>query len=182
MKNNLKVKLLAKDANDLAKLLLQSIVIDDDLTTTDDDGNGDDESEGDTEHETDVEDGNDVTIIESKDKDPTQGTSKQKATPSVPIIIPTKGPNNSDVKVKKIENKKDKKSDVICKFYQNGRCKFEEAECRFKHPRICRKFNQFGPKIGINKGCGENCTFFHPNACKNSIKDRTCSYLECRLS
>ena len=54
MKNNLKVKLLAKDANDLAKLLLQSIVIDDDLTTTDDDGNGDDESEGDTEHETDV--------------------------------------------------------------------------------------------------------------------------------
>ena len=41
--------------------------------------------------------------------------------------------------------------------------------------------NQFGPKNGINKGCDETCGFFHPNACRNSVKDRTCSYSACRF-
>jgi hypothetical protein len=78
-------------------------------------------------------------------------------------------------------DKKDKKSDMICKFYKNGRCNKSDEDCRFLHPKICRKFNQFGPKNGINKGCEEKCGFFHPNACKNSVKYRTCSYQECRF-
>ena len=39
---------------------------------------------------------------------------------------------------------------TICKFFQNGRCNKAKKECRFSHPNICHKFNQFGPKNGIN--------------------------------
>ena len=32
------------------------------------------------------------------------------------------------------------------------------------------------------KGCtGKNCGFFHPNACRNSLKDKTCTYKDCRF-
>ena len=31
----------------------------------------------------------------------------------------------------------------IFKFYQKGRCNKEDNECRFKHPKLCRKFSQF---------------------------------------
>ena len=40
---------------------------------------------------------------------------------------------------------------ILCKFFNNGRCSKTKEECRFDHPRICQKFNQFGPKNGINK-------------------------------
>ena len=65
--------------------------------------------------------------------------------------------------------------------FKNGRCNKAKNECRFSHPKICHKFNQFGPKNGINKGCDDSCEFYHPNACRNSVKDRTCSYEMCRF-
>ena len=75
-----------------------------------------------------------------------------------------------------------KKTEItLCKFYKNGRCNKSKKDCKFDHPKICHKFNQFGPKNGINKGCDETCGFFHPNACRNSVKDRTCSYSACRF-
>ena len=51
-------------------------------------------------------------------------------------------------------------------------------ECKFNHPKICYKFNQFGPKVGINKGYDEKCGFFHLIAFQKFSKDRTCSYAE----
>ena len=46
-----------------------------------------------------------------------------------------------------------KKEGQVFKFFKNGRCNKKDDECRFVHPKICRKFNLFGPKIGNNKGC-----------------------------
>ena len=76
-----------------------------------------------------------------------------------------------DKKVKQAPPKNSRSDVQICKFYQNGRCNKKENESRFKHPKLCRKFNQFGPLINSNKGCNGECGFFHPIACRNSIKE-----------
>ena len=70
---------------------------------------------------------------------------------------------------------------MICKFYKNGHCNKEEGKCRFLHPKICRKFKQFGGVEDNNKGCPSNCGFFHPNACRSSLKNKTCTYKECKF-
>ena len=49
--------------------------------------------------------------------------------------------------IPKTEAKQEKKKDsdtakIVCKFYTNGRFN-KNSECKFSHPRICRKFNQF---------------------------------------
>ena len=66
----------------------------------------------------------------------------------------------------------------ICRFYANGKCKYN-VDCRFQHPKICPKFRQNGD-CGV-KGCAGGCDFFHPNVCRNSLKDKTCSYSECKF-
>ena len=168
-------KLKVQDANDLALRILQAIVISDDLDTT---GNETDygsipsDTDQDSEHETEGEDANDITIVEPGKIDPPQGTSKQGNIPEPP-------PKVKVTKPMKIGKEKSEKE--ICKFFKNGRCNKSATECKFEHPKICYKFNQFGPKKGINKGCDEKCGFFHPNACRNSIKDRTCSFTACRF-
>ena len=40
---------------------------------------------------------------------------------------------------------------------------------------------QVESKEGNNKGCNEKWGFFHPNACRNSMKDRSWSYQDCRF-
>ena len=71
-----------------------------------------------------------------------------------------------------------KKRSEVCRFYTNGKCKFNN-ECRFMHPKICPKFRQHGDCK--TKGCNGDCEFLHPNVCRNSLKDRTCSYNDCRF-
>ena len=75
-------------------------------------------------------------------------------------------------------DKSDKKKKEICRFYNNGKCRFN-TDCRFQHPKICPKFRQHGDCK--SKGCSGNCDFLHPNVCRNSLKDRTCFYPECRF-
>ena len=71
-----------------------------------------------------------------------------------------------------------KKRSEVCRFYTNGKCKFNN-ECRFMHPKICPKLRQHGDCK--TKGCNGDCEFLHPNVCRNSFKDRTCSYNDCRF-
>ena len=169
-------KLLAKDANELVKRLLQAIIIDDDLDTEYDTDykSVPNESELDSEHETDGEDGN-ITIMELPNDESKQGSSKTNE------ILTFKTPQVKKITKQMPKITKNKTEVILCKFYKNGRCNKNKSECKFDHPKICHKFNQFGPKNGINKGCDENCGFFHPNACRNSVKDRTCRYSECRF-
>ena len=77
---------------------------------------------------------------------------------------------NQDLKSKK----------TLCKFYRNGRCKYG-VDCKFDHPKMCHKFKQFGDKKFNEKGCVENCSFFHQNVCRDSQKSKTCSRENCRF-
>ena len=146
--------------------LIKAIIIDDDLeessytiTETEYVTDGED-SETENENDESKNDQND-TIVEKGDLDPPPGSSamalKEDGLFNLTLI---EKQVNADTK----KGLTPKREAQICKFFKNGRCKKEEGECKFAHPRICRKFNQFGPKEGNNKGCGENCSFFHPNA------------------
>ncbi len=75
-------------------------------------------------------------------------------------------------------DKSDKKTKALCRFYNNGKCKYN-ADCRFLHPKICPKFRQHGDCK--TKGCQGGCEFLHPNVCRTSLEDRTCTYPECRF-
>ena len=71
------------------------------------------------------------------------------------------------------------KKDTLCKLYTRGKCRHRD-ECRFDHPKMCNKFRSFGLKIFNEKGCeNNNCKFFHPNACRDSIKNNTCPRPDC---
>ena len=75
-------------------------------------------------------------------------------------------------------DKSEKKTKALCRFYNNGKCK-HGADCRFLHPKICPKFRQHGDCK--TKGCQGGCEFLHPNVCRTSLKDRTCTYPECKF-
>ena len=90
------------------------------------------------------------------------GTLKQGIQDVIPLVIPdTKVPTTKGAP-------KNKKVVALCKFFKNGRYNKKDEDCCYDHPKICRKFNQFGPKDGINKGWDEKWGFFHPNAFRNS--------------
>ena len=75
---------------------------------------------------------------------------------------------------------KDEQTKNICRFYRNGKCKFGE-ECRFEHPRICKKFRNSGSKRLNENGCDDKCNQFHPNACRDSLKNKSCPRPDCRF-
>ena len=100
-------KLLVKDANELVKVLLKAIIINDDLEMKDEEtGQSNDETDQeDSEHETETEDGLNTTIVNGSNKDPSQGTSK---TSFNKIKVPPKNTDKEVSKGKKTD-KKDKK-------------------------------------------------------------------------
>jgi hypothetical protein len=77
-------------------------------------------------------------------------------------------------------NKSDKKTKTLCRFFARGHCT-RKQECRFDHPKICNTFRQHGSTSNSSQGCNGKCEAFHPNACRNSIKDKTCSWKDCRF-
>ena len=76
--------------------------------------------------------------------------------------------------------KEKEKTGTICKFYKNGNCKFT-PNCKFAHPVLCRIYRQNGLKKFNTKGCEEDCKFFHPNGCRDSLTSKTCSRKDCRF-
>ena len=98
---------------------------------------------------------------------------------------PKTSKDNTDP-VKTPKDKPEKKSDgapekPTCRFYAKGKCRHNK-DCRFNHPKICFKFQSFGLKSNHEKGCEKtNCSYFHPNACRDSLKTRTCPREDCRF-
>ena len=78
-----------------------------------------------------------------------------------------------------LETGKSKKKET-CRFYTRGHCE-KKKDCRFEHPLVCQKFRQYGSLSTDRNGCNGKCGEFHPNACRSSLKDRTCSWRECRF-
>ncbi len=76
-------------------------------------------------------------------------------------------------------NKPNKKRET-CRYFARGHCT-RAKECRFDHPKICNIFREHGSLSTDKKGCDGKCDAFHPNACRQSLKDKTCSFPECRF-
>ncbi len=96
---------------------------------------------------------------------------------------PTCVPSGSDLSPKAMSNldqKSPSKKKETCRFYTRGHCN-RGNDCRYDHPSICKKFRQFGSKSTDQKGCDGKCNAFHPNACRSSLKDKTCTFNECRF-
>ena len=87
--------------------------------------------------------------------------------------------DSNDSKDSKEHNSK-KTSKDLCRFFARGKCT-RSKDCRFNHPSICKKFRQFGSISTNSEGCDGKCEAFHPNACRSSLHDKTCSFKDCRF-
>ena len=98
---------------------------------------------------------------------------------------PTQGPSGLQKNVvpataeKKIKTKFDPSN--VCHFFESNKCKFGK-ECRKEHPKMCVKFKKFGlQKFNKNKnGCSDDCEHYHPRACFESMKTKTCKRTDCK--
>lgn len=67
-------------------------------------------------------------------------------------------------------------SKTICKFYKQNKCQYGQLECKFDHPKKCRKILEKGT-------CNQpKCILFHPKMCFKSISDRKCYSDKCKYS
>ena len=79
---------------------------------------------------------------------------------------------SANQKVKKVDPEK------VCRFFAQNKCKFAIV-CRNEHPKICNKFKKFGLKKFNKSGCDKDCEYYHPKACYESMKSKTCSRKDC---
>jgi hypothetical protein len=96
---------------------------------------------------------------------------------------PTPGPSGlqkvADIKTDTPKTKFNKEN--VCFYYATNRCKFGK-ECRKEHPKICNKFKKHGlKKFNKTSGCGEDCEYYHPMACFESMKTKTCKRGDCKF-
>ena len=78
--------------------------------------------------------------------------------------------------------------DRVCQRYKKGICPHglkgnklhDGKKCDYEHPKYCIKYCRHGnqKKLGCKKGA--NCNFFHPALCKNSVKNKVCTNIECK--
>ena len=68
----------------------------------------------------------------------------------------------------------------VCHFFATNKCKFGK-DCRKLHPRICNKFKKYGLAKFNKSGCSENCEFYHPKACFDSMKTKSCKRPDCKF-
>ena len=71
-------------------------------------------------------------------------------------------------------NEHSDKKKILCRFYKNGKC-LKGAECRFDHPPTCKNFRKNGIKSHNDLGCEAKCKSYHPNACRDSLREKKCS-------
>ena len=72
------------------------------------------------------------------------------------------------------------KFENVCHFYKNGHCRFG-VDCRKDHPKFWQKFIYNGLAKQNSKGCDGKCGKLHPNACRDSLKNRECSREKCKF-
>ena len=72
---------------------------------------------------------------------------------------------------------------AICSFYRKGICKHGSAgkECKFRHPKVCKKLVNHGNRGELGCKVGGKCTMFHPFVCRNSQRYMECLNEHCRF-
>lgn len=76
------------------------------------------------------------------------------------------------------------KSDLVCRYFRRGTCKhgLRGADCRYKHPQMCRKFTQHGTRQPNGCNLGKRCKQFHPLMCLDSLKTSECFNEKCSFN
>ena len=87
-------------------------------------------------------------------------------------------------KYQSTEDKAAEKSPSICRFFWNGNCKhgIKGRECKFTHPKPCRKFTQHGTRQPRGCNQGKKCKDFHPKMCISSLRKGECYSESCRYN
>ena len=64
-----------------------------------------------------------------------------------------------------------KKIETICRYFRRGICKhgLRGVECRYQHPRMCRKFIEHGTRKPNGCTLGKSCKQFYPLICFDSL-------------
>ena len=154
-------KLQYMDANVLLNRILTSIII----------------SDGEEEDE--------IKIASEDDEQPdlqtqslTQPLGNEKTDPKIETLknVTLSGSSGKTEITEKIYT--DKKD--ICYFYTTNKCKFGK-DCRKAHPKMCPKFKKFGLKKFNKNGCEESCENYHPKACFEAMKTKTCNRNDCKF-
>ena len=152
------LKLSYKEANAFIDTILKAMTIEDgkaDIPFTTKKSNEDGKEEL-------VEVSNDT----QKSTQPIVQTDTQKEGTCAPIA----NNKNTPITVKK----------EICHFFTINKCKFGK-DCRKAHPKMCPKFKKFGLKKFNKSGCEESCVNYHPKACFEAMKSKTCSRTGCKF-
>ena len=90
------------------------------------------------------------------------------------------GTNPNDEHLKDASTKVKFNTENVCHFFATNKCKFGK-DCIKSHPKLCNKFKRFG-LVKFNKnGCTEDCEFYHPKACFESMKTKTCKRHDCKF-
>ena len=71
-----------------------------------------------------------------------------------------------------------------CAHYLKGKCKYgiKGRNCKFDHPKACRKFMKHGTRARVGCQKGRNCLFFHPKMCFDSLRKGECFNKMCQLT
>ena len=73
------------------------------------------------------------------------------------------------------------KSASICRYFRRGTCRhgLRGTECKFSHPKMCRKYLQHGTRQPTGCNLGKRCKFFHPLMCMDSLRKSECYNDDC---
>ena len=71
-----------------------------------------------------------------------------------------------------------------CRFFLKGTCKFglSGKECKFEHPKVCKKFTQHGTRQPRGCKLGQSCKDYHPKMCLNSLRKGECFTESCKYN
>ena len=71
-----------------------------------------------------------------------------------------------------------------CRFFLKGTCKFglSGKECKFEHPKVCKKFTQHGTRQPRGCKLGQSCKDYHPKMCLNSLRKGECFSESCKYN
>ena len=72
----------------------------------------------------------------------------------------------------------------ICKHYIKGSCKhgIKGKDCRFEHPKACRKLMNHGTRAKLGCQEGKKCSSFHPKMCFESLRKGECFNNSCNFA